>query len=109
MNRAPQGRLLYDAGCGFCAGLMHRWEPLLRRQGYAPEPGGAGLRDVTLELPDGQRITGAAVYLHIAGRIWWLAPAAWLFRLPPLRAIADAAYRLIARNRYCLPAPPRVR
>lgn len=98
----PRGRLLYDGDCGFCSRAMRRWSPVLRRRGFLFEPGGPALADITLLLPSGGRLTGSSVYLYIARRVWWLAPLGWLFSLPGLRGAADAAYRLVARNRRCL-------
>ena len=102
MERPPRGRILYDGACGFCVGTMRRWSPALLRRGFLLEPGGAALTDIALELCNGRRLEGSAVYFYVARRIWWLAPAAWLFSLPGLRQIADSAYRYVASHRYCL-------
>lgn len=84
---ASKGTVLYDGGCGFCSRWVHFWEPTLRRHGFRvaalQEPWvekrlGADpaqlLADIRLLTPDGNLVSGANVYLHVARRIWWMTP-----------------------------------
>lgn len=93
------GRLYYDGGCGFCSQWVGFWASTIRHAGYniVPQP---AIEDLQLRFDDGRQLTGAAVYLHIMSRIWWLWPVAFLFSLPGLRCLFAAGYGLFKRHRY---------
>ena len=106
--------LLYDGTCRFCTAQAAR----LRRMGrgrvavesaYAPGvrerfpmvPQEGVMGEIKLVDADGQVLGGAAAIfrtLEHGGGI--LGALAYLYRLWPIRPIADAGYRVIARNRY---------
>src|ERR1700693_1737947 len=103
--------LLWDGDCGFCGRWILRWKSLTGdRVNYAPSPG-AALRfpelppedfrqSVQLILPDGRVFSGAeAVFLSrsFSPRRGWLLAA--YRRLPGFAALAELAYRTIARHR----------
>src|ERR1700693_177000 len=103
--------LLWDGDCGFCGRWILRWKSLTwDRVNYAPSQD-AALRfpeippedfrqSVQLILPDGRVFSGAeAVFLSLSlapRRGWLLAPYR---RLPGFAALAELAYRTIARHR----------
>lgn len=111
--RPWQIRVLYDGECPLCAREIRALRRLDRGRGRidfedisAPgfDAGRYGLtaRDVIDRihgvLPDGRVVEGMEVFRRAwaaVGLGWLLAPSAW----PGLRRIADAAYRLFARNR----------
>jgi predicted DCC family thiol-disulfide oxidoreductase YuxK len=105
--------LLFDGECAFCrgaAGRLLRWIPaggveprsfrepdaLARFPGLSPAHCEQALQ---LVREDGEVFAGidGAVEALRHGRLGWLARA---YRLPGIRQIADALYRLIARIRY---------
>lgn len=106
----PKPALVYDGDCGFCRRWIGRWRALT---GPAVEyvPSSDAARRFP-KLPR-ERLS-EAVCLVEPDRVSWGAEAAlralsraprraWLLRLylnaPPFAACADAAYRLVARNR----------
>lgn len=112
------GTLVYDGSCGFCTasvGLV----PALRLSAGEVVPwqqadlAALGLtadqcrRAVQWVAPDGAVSAGAAAVTGLmlaSGLPWRLLGAA--LRLPPLRWLADAGYRLVAANRSRLPGGP---
>jgi predicted DCC family thiol-disulfide oxidoreductase YuxK len=109
-----QPTLLYDGTCRFCTAQAER----LRRFGrgrvavesaYAPGvrerfpmlPQDGMMGEIKLVDAGGQVLGGAAAIartLELGGGP--LGLAARLYRLWPVRIVADAGYRVIARNRY---------
>jgi predicted DCC family thiol-disulfide oxidoreductase YuxK len=113
MSTSSRRIVVYDGHCHLCSGWVrfmerHRAEPpfshipmqrpegreLLARHGIDPD-------DPTtfLVLDRGQAYTASAAVIHVvaaAGGVWRLARVA---RLVP-RAWRDAAYGVVARNRY---------
>lgn len=106
--------LLYDGTCRFCTAQAKR----LRRFGrgrvdvesaYAPGvrerfpmvPQEGVMGEIKLVDADGRVLGGAAAIartIEIGGGP--LGALARLYRVRPIRAIADAGYKVIARNRY---------
>lgn len=109
---SPTGRplLVYDGDCDFCSGQVRYWQRLTGDAvAYAPYQQVAGayphipheafVRSIQLLMPDGSRHSGAAAVMHLraaGGRPGWL----WAGRvMPGFTALAEAAYRLVARHR----------
>ncbi|MEV0583684.1 DUF393 domain-containing protein [Nonomuraea sp. NPDC050310] len=117
--------LVFDGDCGFCATCVRFVERRLRTSARITAWQFADLGELgvtaeraTYELLwiDGPRVYGGAQavakLLIDAGLPWSLA--GWALRVPPLRWVAHAVYRLVARNRHRLPGgtpacalPPR--
>jgi 23S rRNA (uracil1939-C5)-methyltransferase len=118
MDRDAQGWVLYDASCGVCSRWVPFWGPTLARQGlgFAPlqsdwvvermaltaeaPPPEEIASDLRLLLANGELISGADVYRHVMGCIWWAMPMHVLTRLPGLRQIFDGVYRAFAAHRH---------
>lgn len=109
----PRGWILYDADCGLCRRTIHIWQSTATRHGFAVKSLQAAQADGTLQLapenllddirvltPDGQLISGADAYLHIARKIWWTWPFYAVFSLPGFHWLLARTYRWINRNRY---------
>jgi predicted DCC family thiol-disulfide oxidoreductase YuxK len=107
--------IFYDGTCRFCLATVRRFEPLLARRGFTlvtlQSPGAARLLGVSedrlldemrVRLDDGSVFGGAAAVVEIARRIWWAWPLYALSRVPGAMTPMRAAYRWIARNRYCI-------
>jgi predicted DCC family thiol-disulfide oxidoreductase YuxK len=108
-----QIRVLFDGDCPLCAREVRVLRRLDRGRGRIDfediaAPGfdasryGLGARDVMDRihgvLPDGTVVEGMEVFRRAYGAVglgWLLAPTRW----PGLRRLADAAYRIFARNR----------
>jgi len=52
-----------------------------------------------LSLPNGRLLGGVAAWGHICRYVWWAFPFHLLMLVPPMRLVAEAVYRQIARNR----------
>lgn len=111
-----QPTLLFDGTCRFCTGQAERLRRLARgrvaiESAYAPgvrerfpqlpaDEGGM-MGEIKLVEPDGELLGGAAAIArtleHGGGPLGF---AARLYRVWPVRPLADAGYRVIARNRY---------
>lgn len=104
--------LLIDGACGVCrheAALLHRLDKRRRLTlvdiadpSFDPSVFGLTMAEVMAAmhgiLPDGRVITGLEVFRRaysLVGWGWLWAPTGW----PGLRPLADAGYRLFARNR----------
>ena len=109
----PEITILYDGDCPLC---MREIELLRRRDGGR---GRIGFRDIAAPdfsanefgvdfatamsrihgvLPDGRLVEGVEVFRRAYAAVglgWLVAPTRW----PGVRQVADAAYRLFARNR----------
>ena len=110
-----RGTVYYDADCRICRGLLDRWGDRLRRQGFVFRPLTEGMlrpdlpfppeefaEEMKLEDTRGAWHGGADAMLILFQRVWWLAPLAWLGRLPGLNHLAHFLYRQVAANRHCL-------
>jgi predicted DCC family thiol-disulfide oxidoreductase YuxK len=107
--------LFYDGECRLCRESAGRVESILARRrirlctlqsSEAPQrlglSGRALLREIRLLLADGRNLGGADAVMEISRRIWWAWPL-WLFsRVPGVRPLLHAVYRVIATNRYCI-------
>lgn len=108
------GRLLYDPDCGFCTASAH-WlqglgldatvEPmtpaLLSELGVDAE---RAAREIPFVADNGTVSHGArAIGLALTSGPAWCRPVGWLLVHPPVRWLADPAYRLVARYRHRLP------
>ncbi|HLK13081.1 MAG TPA: DUF393 domain-containing protein [Candidatus Binatia bacterium] len=104
--------LLYDGDCRFCvrqAQRLGRWSDGRIRLESFREPGvlarHPGLtapaceQAMQLVLPGGRVLSGAAAGAHVLGLRPLLRPLARLYGVPGLRALADTAYGVVARNR----------
>ncbi|GAA4489092.1 hypothetical protein GCM10023094_50110 [Rhodococcus olei] len=108
--------LLYDRDCGFCVWCA-RWLARLDRHGRvtatplqtrgAPERFGVSV-DEALEQAwaldaDGRRHAGAgAIDAALSALLGTRIPLR-VYRIPGIRQLQDALYRLVARNRHRLP------
>ncbi|PXY36313.1 thiol-disulfide oxidoreductase DCC family protein [Prauserella flavalba] len=115
MREAPEPRLLFDGDCGFCTRSVTWLDrrgmlgyPFLPWQTVAddelPVPVERLMTEVVLELPDGTTLGGAdalAATVGASASPWRVA--GHLLRLPGVRHVARAVYRVIARNRYRMP------
>lgn len=114
-SSAKGGWVFYDAECPLCVAGVRHIGGLFDRQGFVwralQEPGTAAKLGVTqsdllgemkLLLADGRVVGGADAWSALFRSVWWLRPLAWLMCLPGLHGLGHAAYRFIARNRYCL-------
>lgn len=107
--------VLFDADCGFCswsATLLDRLDRghalrLVPLQRAAAELDDAPPQQVLLATMhvrgrDGRWERGGAALLRIAGVVPILRPLAVAGRVPPVRWVFEAWYRLVARNRHRL-------
>ena len=110
----PRGWLLYDAECEFCTRTARWLARPMRRRGLAiaplQDPRVGALLGLSLEellyavrflAPDGRLHSGADAFLVLANEIWWTRPLVWLAKIPGVRGVIHATYRLVARNRKC--------
>jgi predicted DCC family thiol-disulfide oxidoreductase YuxK len=109
----PEIRLLFDGACPLCrreVGLLRRLDRGRGRIGFediaAPDFAAAAygaeraafMARIHGVLPDGELVEGVEVFRRAYAAVglgWLLAPTRW----PGLRRLADAGYRLFARNR----------
>ncbi len=108
--------LLYDGECRFCIASSRRLAAMarpgtieridlhdhaaLRRHPCAPQNPDAGT--IRLVMPDGRVAVGAeAIALALGTRPLWRL-VTWVYRLPGVRQLADAAYRVVARHRFTI-------
>jgi predicted DCC family thiol-disulfide oxidoreductase YuxK len=107
--------VLYDALCPLCLSSVERWRGTFERRGAGFIPlqdpraeAYLGLRpgevpaEMQLVLPDGRRIGGHRAIAWLCRRVWWLAALGVVMEWPVADGVARAAYRWIARNRYCM-------
>ena len=110
---AAQIRVLFDGECPLCLREIRMLERLDRGRGeiafediadasFDASRYGLTQRDVMARihgiLPDGSVVEGVEVFRRAYAAVglgWLLAPTRW----PGLRRLADAAYRIFARNR----------
>lgn len=108
--------LLYDGSCALCrrgSERAVRWAApgRLARRSFR-EPGvleqfpqisaAACEQAMQLVTDDGRVFSGAEAAFRILATRWWLKPALWMYLLPGVRQLADAAYRWVAQNRHRL-------
>lgn len=110
-----QGWIGYDANCAFCRRWARHTHELLAHRGWHLVPLQAdwvrkrlGLaegelpEEMKLLFADGSVLGGADALVQLAHSIWWAWPLFALAQLPGARPIMRAAYRQMAKNRYCL-------
>ena len=109
------GWVFYDAECPMCVAGVQRIGGLFARRGFTWEPLQASdtavrigtspaemFGEMKLLLANGRVIGGADAWAELFRAVWWLWPVGWLMRLPGLHELSHAAYRWLARNRYCI-------
>jgi len=107
--------LVYDGHCRFCvaqARRLERWAGGRVRIESFRDPGVLAKYPALAEerceealqlvLPDGRVASGAEAVSRTLRLSPLLAPAGWLYEIPPLRRALDAGYALVARNRFRL-------
>jgi len=110
-----RGTLFYDAQCPLCRAALKCVGPIFARRRFhwlpLQSPGAvqrlgipeaALLEEMKLQLPDGRVLGGIDSWIYLCRSVWWLGPLGLVLSVPGLHAVAQAAYRWIARNRYCL-------
>ncbi|MFQ5685649.1 MAG: thiol-disulfide oxidoreductase DCC family protein [Candidatus Scalindua sp.] len=109
--------LIYDEECSLCCGCM-KWLklhaiandafeiiPCRSKKRMSLFPGlneQACLEKSHMVLPDGQILTGDETLPEILIRLRYFRWLAVLFRIPVIRLLSYAVYRLIANNRYII-------
>lgn len=103
--------LVYDGDCGFCRYWVDYWRRLTgERVDYRPyQQAAADFADVSprefaqsiyLCWPDGRRLRGAAAAFAVLALCPGRGLPAWCYcHLPGFAAVAEAAYRVVARHR----------
>lgn len=112
---AQGGWVFYDAECPLCVAGVQRIGGLFVRRGFVWKPlqgpevaaklgvsQSDTLGEMKLLLASGRVVGGADAWAELLRSVWWLRPLGWLMRLPGLHDLCLAAYRCLARNRYCL-------
>lgn len=110
-----RGWVFYDGFCPICAGIVSRIGPLFQRRGFrfvplqdpwvGPALGVSAedlLQEMKLHRREGGTVGGLAAWKELGRAIPWLRPLITVAGWPGLRRLAEAAYRWIAANRYCL-------
>jgi predicted DCC family thiol-disulfide oxidoreductase YuxK len=113
--KKPAGWIFFDAECGFCVANRLRWGRIFERRGFVwlplqtpgtPERLGATPEQLMAEmwvLPAGAPpLNGVDAWIGLMRHVWWLKPLALVLDLPGIKRLAQAGYRWIARNRYCI-------
>jgi predicted DCC family thiol-disulfide oxidoreductase YuxK len=115
-NSVPfAGWVFFDGECVLCRQTVRRFSSVLGRRGFEfrplQSPGAAEhlgldesdlLREMRLLLADGRRLGGADAVVEIARRIWWAWPLWLISRVPGMKPMLRAGYRVIATNRHCI-------
>jgi predicted DCC family thiol-disulfide oxidoreductase YuxK len=117
----PNGWIFFDAECRFCVASRRRWGRIFERRGFVwlplQTPGTAERLRVTPELlmaemwvlPAGAPpLNGVDAWIRLMRQVWWLRPVAVVLDLPGVKWMAQAIYRWIARNRYCIAGRCRI-
>ena len=107
--------VLYDADCGFCSWCAtaldrldgrHRLRllPLQRAATYLDDapPQATLLDQIHVRDEAGRWHRGGTALLRVAGVVPILRPLAVAGRIPPVRWVFEAWYRVVARNRHRL-------
>ncbi len=115
IGNLPAGWIFFDAECRLCVEGRRRWGRIFERRGFIwlplQTPGTAERLGVTAEqllaemwvLPaGGLPLNGVAAWIALMQQVRWLRPLAAVLGLPGIKRLAQAAYRWIARNRYCI-------
>lgn len=115
ITETRKGWVVYDAECRICRNWAARSYRVLRRRGFGLVPFHVawvrkelGLKDgqlpdeMRLLTPDGKNPGGADAIIEIMRSIWWALPVVLLARIPGVMEVLRAAYRFLARRRYCI-------
>ncbi len=114
----PAGWVVYDGECDLCKRLARRYRAVLERHDYVLVPLQAPWMAARLHISygiapekmldemrvltgDGRALAGADAVLHLARFVWWARPFTLWARIPGVRPLLRAAYRLVARHRHC--------
>ena len=95
-----RGTVFYDGSCQMCTDSATRLRPWLESRAIvvAPFENGAAEPEMRLTWHDGRIFGGADAILFLARQFWFTFPLAVVARLPGLKSLADAGYRLVAGN-----------
>jgi len=109
------GWILFDAECGLCTRLAHRFGPFLHRHQFSLVPlqtswvkerlaktDGELLSEMRLLTRQGDLYGGADALIGIAQRISWTRPLSWLLDVCVVRSLLRRGYHYTARHRTCL-------
>jgi predicted DCC family thiol-disulfide oxidoreductase YuxK len=109
-----KGWVLFDGQCSLCSTSARSFTRILSRHGFALAPlqtpwvrerlglpKGEPPVEMRVLLANGDAPGGADAILEIARRIWWAWPLFVLAKLPGIKPMLRALYRIIATNRYC--------
>ena len=109
-----RGWIFFDAECGLCTTLRHRWGQMVERLGFrlvaAQEPWAQerlGLQgklpgEIKLLTADNRLLGGADALVHVARFVWWAWPVWLIGATSPGLALLRALYCPIARHRYAI-------
>lgn len=109
-----RGEIFFDAECPFCAGAVRQIGGIFKQRAFQWVPmqtsGTAGRLKITdtdlraemkLLRSDGTLLGGIDAWIYLLRSVWWLWPLGVSLQLPGIHSLACAAYRWLARNRYC--------
>jgi predicted DCC family thiol-disulfide oxidoreductase YuxK len=115
------GWIFFDAECRFCVASRRRWGAIFERRGFIWVPlqtpdtaerlgiSPAMLMEEMWVLRIGASpLNGVDAWIELMRHVWWLNPLALVLNLPGIKRAAQAGYRWIARNRYCLAGRCRI-
>jgi predicted DCC family thiol-disulfide oxidoreductase YuxK len=110
------GTLIFDGECGFCTrsrdlliklDRRHRIRTVPLQRPGAPELAGVSRAELTRSVywlaGDGTVRSGAEAVNAALSAVLGSRIPLWIYRLPGVRALQDAAYRWVAANRHRLP------
>ena len=113
-SNPSRGWIFYDAHCPLCRTLLAAFRPIFTRRHFKwlplQTPGAAHslripetalLEEMKLLLPNDRVLSGVDSWIFLLRSVWWLWPLGTLLALPGVHRAGNAAYRWIARNRYC--------
>ena len=113
--RGARGWVFYDGFCPICAGVVSWIGPHFNRRGFRFVPlqdpwVGSALgvsadelrREMKLHRREGGTVGGVEAWKELGRALPWLRPVVAVAGWPGIRRVAEAAYRWIAANRYCL-------
>lgn len=112
MSANRQFEVFYDGDCPLCMREIAWLEKLDKREkieftdiqaeGFDPATVGKTHQELMAQihgrLPDGTLVRGVEVFRHLYSAVGWTWPVA-LTRLPVVRPLLDAGYRVFAKNR----------
>ncbi|HAV61550.1 MAG TPA: hypothetical protein DCY13_04195, partial [Verrucomicrobiales bacterium] len=109
------GRVFFDAHCGLCRGLRHRFGSVFTTRGWRFEPLQDVIRTGEFAIPadefhremkllaaDGRWSGGADAWIVLLKSVWWLRPVGVLLQLPVIHGLTARAYAHLASRRHCV-------